>query len=133
MGGAELILLDTHIWVWFNLAPERLPPTLVQAFEGDEAFFGISAISVWETVTAMQKGRIATVASPENTLRNWLLGNPFQVIPLDEEIALLSRTLSFVHDDPADRFIAATAYRLNCPLATTDDRLLALPWLKVLN
>jgi PIN domain nuclease of toxin-antitoxin system len=100
--------------------------------ENPETRIGISAVSVWEAMVAMEKGRIESVATPENTVRAWLRESPFEVIPLDQEIVLLSRTLNFRHDDPADRFIAATAYRLNCTLATADHRLLGLPWLRVL-
>ena len=57
---------------------------------------------------------------------------PLKVIPLDLEIALLSRSLPYRHEDPADRFIAATAHRLGVPLATSDARLLGLPWLLTL-
>lgn len=119
------------MWVWFNLEPQKLPSGLLQAFDDGISNFGISVVSVWEAVTAMEKGRILAVASPEITVRAWLRGNPFKVIPLDEEIAILSRTLPFDHDDPADRFIAATAYHLMCPLASADSRLRRLTWLNL--
>lgn len=79
----------------------------------------------------MEKGRVTAALSPEITVRAWLQGNPFRIVQLDEEIAMLARTLPFNHDDPADRFIAATSYRLMCPLATVDDRLRKLEWLNV--
>jgi len=82
-------------------------------------------------MTAMEKGRIVTVTSPESTVRTWLRGSHFQVVPLDQEIAILSRTLAFQHEDPADRFIAATSYHLNMPFATVDENLRRLPWLKL--
>jgi PIN domain nuclease of toxin-antitoxin system len=40
-------------------------------------------------------------------------------------IALRSRTISLPHEDPADRFIAATAIEMRLPLATVNTRLLA--------
>jgi len=111
------------MWIWANLEPEKLPPNLVEAFERDDSAFGLLVVSVWETMVAIEKGRVATAASPESAVRAWLRESPFRVIPLDAEVAILSRTLPFDHDDPADRFIAATAYSLKCPLATADDRL----------
>ena len=89
-------------------------------------------MTVWEVATAVQKGRIETPHDAEGTVREWLDRYPLQVIPLDAEIALLSRTLVFRHEDPADRFIATTAHRLGVPLATSDARLLDLPWLRTL-
>jgi PIN domain nuclease of toxin-antitoxin system len=56
-----------------------------------------------------------------------------RVISRDNEIAILSRALQFVHDDPADRFIASTAYSAQVPLATVDSRLASLPWLRTVS
>jgi len=53
-----------------------------------------------------------------------------RVIPIDTDIAILSRTLEFSHSDPADRYIAATAFKCGVPLATVDPRLQELTWLK---
>jgi PIN domain nuclease of toxin-antitoxin system len=55
-----------------------------------------------------------------------------RVVPIDEDIAMASRTLKFVHEDPADRYIAATAYIAKAPLATVDARLRCLEWLRTL-
>lgn len=40
--------------------------------------------------------------------------------------------LDLPHPDPADRFIAATAQFLGCPLVTADRRLRAAPWLETI-
>ena len=123
-----MILLDTHEWIWFVTSHPRLSPVVASRI--DEA--AISSVSIWEVALAVQKGRIESPNDAETTVREWLKRYPVTVIPLDAEIALLSRTLPFEHDDPADRFIAATAHRLGVPLATSDARLAALPWLKTL-
>jgi PIN domain nuclease of toxin-antitoxin system len=46
-------------------------------------------------------------------------------IALDGEVAVDTVQLSGLHGDPMDRFIAATAIRLQVPLITSDARLLA--------
>ncbi len=119
------------MWVWFNLAPDRLPAAVARAFDEPGAEFCISAITVWETILAIQKGRIETSQSAEQMVRSWLAASPIVVVPIESEIALLSRTLEFQHSDPADRFIAATSVHLNCPLATVDEHLRRLSWLKI--
>ena len=132
MGAASLILLDTHIWIWFNLEPRRLPHELVQLLDLEDTELAISAVSVWEIVLGVQRGRIASPISAEATARAWLEASPIEVVPIEKEIAILSRTLAFEHEDPADRFIGATAFHLDCLLATVDTRLSGLPWLKVM-
>ena len=50
-----------------------------------------------------------------------------QILPITPEIALLSRSDLFLHGDPADRLIGATALQLGAPLITADTELRALP------
>ena len=128
-----MILLDTHVWIWANLAPERLSPAIAEALQRGGAECCISSITVWETILAGQRRRIVTTLPPEETARRWIAASPVVVVPIDAEIAILSRTLEFNHSDPADRFIAATAYHLNCPLATADEQLRQLSWLNTLS
>jgi len=127
-----MILLDTHIWIWFNTKPELVPQPILERLMAPNADARISAVSIWEFALAVEKGRIAVRHSPEKILNRWLRDDPVQVVPLDKDVALLSRSLEFEHDDPADRFIAATAHMLKCPLATVDTKLLRLPWLATL-
>ena len=132
MGGPDLILLDTHIWIWFNISPDKLPNAVARKFADGNQDFGISAITLWETVLLAEKGRLETALGPEDTARSWLKANPLPIFPVDSEVAFLTRSLRFVHADPADRFIAATAFQLDVPLATVDPHLRKLGWLKVI-
>jgi PIN domain nuclease of toxin-antitoxin system len=123
-----VILLDTHIWIWFNTDSTRLP----QIVQEQASECAISVISAWELVLLVQAGRLNTGFEPSETAHKWLARYPFKVLDLDFQSANLSRTLPFNHGDPADRFIAATAFRHNAPLATHDARLKSLPWLKII-
>lgn len=134
MGGAALILLDTHIWIWLNSQPSLVPKQIVKlnSSKNEDDQFALSVISLWEVALAIDKGRIQTTLTPKDFVDSWLRDNHVRILPLDGEVALLSRSLSFGHDDPGDRFIAATAHSLGIPLATTDARLQALPWLQTI-
>lgn len=68
---------------------------------------------------------------PSDWFRERISDVGFNEVPVNTDIALLSRSLKFEHQDPADRFIAATAYFLNVPLATSDSQLRRLPWLQI--
>ena len=82
----------------------------------------------------VQKGRLQIEgANPGDTFREYIRVSGFREAPLTTEIAVLSRTLKFEHDDPADRFIAATAHALGARLATYDSRLRKLSWLQLAN
>ena len=47
-----------------------------------------------------------------------------QDAPLTREVAIRSRSVRIDHEDPADRFLAATADVYELPLVTGDERLL---------
>jgi PIN domain nuclease of toxin-antitoxin system len=49
---------------------------------------------------------------------------PMQEAPLTHEVALASRRLKLKHQDPADRFLAATAVGYDLTLVTADRHLL---------
>lgn len=53
--------------------------------------------------------------------------------PLNHQIAILSRQINLSHQDPADRFIAATALHYQLQLATVDARLTEVDWLQTLS
>ena len=49
---------------------------------------------------------------------------PFREAPLNHEVAIQSRAIDLVHQDPADRFLAATALVYDLTVVTADARLL---------
>ncbi len=91
------------------------------------------AISLWEAHLLIERGKIASASSPTETFRQWLAFSPIQVIPVTQEIAVLSRSLNFVHADPAYRYIAVTAFQLKAKLVTVDDLLPQLDWIDKLD
>jgi PIN domain nuclease of toxin-antitoxin system len=58
-------LLDTHIWLWSLLSPEKLRTPIVQVLEDKENELFISPITVWETLVLAAKGRIELTSSPD--------------------------------------------------------------------
>jgi len=83
----------------------------------------LSPISTWEALTLNSKGRIDLPAD----LEGWVIRATahFREAPLTHEIAVAAQKLP-LHQDPADRFLAATAQVLKLTLVTADQRLLGL-------
>ncbi len=117
-----MIVLDTHIFLWLNLQPERVPKHIILALKTEEQM-GLSAISLWETAMLHSRNRITVPGSLLAWLRAATDIPRLAILPLTLEIAARSESLS-IHGDPADRLIAATAMEHNCRLATVDERLL---------
>lgn len=128
-----MILFDTHMWLWALTGDPRMPAVLRQAINESPTDFYLSPVSVWETLLLSQKGRIDFGAATPDLLRKVVSSSLYREAPLNHEIAILSRELDFHHEDPADRFLAATAVAYGLTLATVDERLTRLPWLKTVS
>jgi PIN domain nuclease of toxin-antitoxin system len=117
------LLLDTHIWIWYLSGNPRLSATLQIAISEDTNELWLSPISIWEALLLAEKGRIVLEPNPTQWVQNSLQAIETKEAPLSNDIAILSRQLDLVHQDPADRFIAATAVHYGLTLATVDKNL----------
>jgi PIN domain nuclease of toxin-antitoxin system len=117
------LLLDTHIWLWTLQDPKRLGRRVLHHLKDEANELWLSPISTWEAMTLNVKGRIHI----KGNLTEWLAQATAGTLeaPLTHEIALVARQLS-LHQDPADRILAATAEVLDLTLVTADERLLGL-------
>jgi PIN domain nuclease of toxin-antitoxin system len=127
MGGDSVIILDTHIWVWWANQSHELRDAHRDAINQHHASgLGISVISCWEVAKLVEKGRL--ILSFE--LGKWIaaaIALPGVVLlPMTPEIAVESvRLPPTIHGDPADQILVATARICNAPLLTADARLIA--------
>lgn len=127
------LLLDTHIWIWYLLGDEQLSQTLRGAIANKNNELWLSPISVWETLILAEKGRIVLKPDPPIWIQNSLQQLDTKEASLSNDIAILSRQLQLEHQDPADRFIAATAIHLRLTLATVDQQLTKVGGLNTLS
>ena len=118
------LLLDTHIWLWSLQDPSKLGKRVLHELRNPDNELWLSPISTWEALTWNAKGRILLPTD----LSRWLAQATARLreAPLTHEIALSARLLPLLHNDPADRFLAATAQVLRLTLVTADANLLGL-------
>lgn len=118
------LLLDTHIWIWSHVEPERLERRVAAALEAPDNELWLSPISVWEFLLLVERGRVILRETPRAWLEAAWARVPMTEAPLNREVALRSRSVRVPHQDPADRFLAATAEVHELTLVTDDDNLL---------
>lgn len=122
-----MILLDTHIWIWWTHNDPQLPVahrTYIQQAESNG--LAISMISCWEVAKLVENGRLQL----PNPVAEWMdiaLAYPgICLIDLTLPILIESTQLpGDFHRDPADQIIVATARILQYPLLTMDAKILA--------
>ena len=126
------LLLDTHVWLWALLEPERLTTEVRAALASPENELWLSPISVWEALLLAERGRLSVPAPASDWIREMLSAMPRREAPVTHEVAILSRELKLAHQAPADRFLAATARVFDLTLVTADERLLRATDISVL-
>lgn len=131
-----MILLDTHVWLWWLHDPSRLSDQVKAAIAVEESQNGIlvSTISVWEIAVKSSIGKLTLPLA----LDEWyamaqaypgVMIEP--LLPLDT-IASTQLPGEF-HKDPADRILIAIARRYDIALATFDTQILNYPHVKTLS
>jgi PIN domain nuclease of toxin-antitoxin system len=125
------LLLDTHILLWSLIDPSQLSKRVADELENPANELWLSPISTWEILLLTEKGRIVLDTDPETWLREVFQRIPFNEAVINHEIAIQSRILN-LHQDPADRFLAATSIVYGLTLVTADKRLMTSTHFSVL-
>lgn len=126
------LLLDTHIWLWSLLEPDRLSRRVAQALKNPANELWLSPISTWEVGALVRKRRLELGQEVGAWVARALSEVPLKEAPLTHEIALEAPSIALPHQDSADRFLAATAKVLDLTLVTEDARLLEVEGFSVL-
>ena len=117
------LLLDTHIWLWNSLAPDRLSQRVDRAINDSRNELWVSPLSTWEIVLLHEKGRLKLTDGPESWIETAMSLAPLREAPLTHEIALATRSIVLPHRGPADRLLLATALIHGLTLVTADRNL----------
>jgi PIN domain nuclease of toxin-antitoxin system len=119
MGCHEVIVVDTHAWVWWIAERTQLSPKALNAISSND--LAISPMTIWEIAMLHDRGRLYLNSSPLEWIDKALASSGTIVLPISAKIAVLAGTLrSNDLRDPADRLIVAAALQHGVPLVTKD-------------
>jgi PIN domain nuclease of toxin-antitoxin system len=121
-----MIVLDTHILLWWieGTGLSKHARAAIEQEMENEGEIVISAISAWETMLLVKKGRLRMAMDIAGWFDKVRRINCVRFVPLDHKIAMAAADLpGEFHNDPADRMIVATARSLSAPLVTKDERI----------
>ena len=124
-------LLDTHTWIWWVDAPEKLSEAAREEIDKaiTENALYISSMSVWELAMLVHKGRLQLKLSVSDWVSHTEALPYVNFIPVNNRIAANSVMLD-LHPDPADRIIVATALYLGTNIISKDDKIRAFKKIK---
>jgi PIN domain nuclease of toxin-antitoxin system len=114
------LLLDTHVFVWWDMGDSRLADAARAAIVDADNRIVVSAASVWEISI---KRAIRKLTFRDDVLRA-LDGSGFEALDIAPRHADAAGSLPLHHSDPFDRLLLAQA-RLERLVLVTQDRHLA--------
>jgi PIN domain nuclease of toxin-antitoxin system len=119
------LLVDTHCWLWYLLAPERLNPQAQEILRepGNEIFFSVA--SIWEIVVKFALGKLELPLPPSEYIPNRIATLGHQSLPIRQDHVIRIESLPLHHRDPFDRILVAQAQVESLPLLTADGALTA--------
>ncbi|MCC6611813.1 MAG: type II toxin-antitoxin system VapC family toxin [Burkholderiales bacterium] len=135
MGREPVIVLDTHVVVWWVSGSGRLSARAKRAIDrgARQRAVAASAITVLEIATAVRRGRLALGVPLDPWLADLYALPELQFVPVSAAIAQLAGGFDdSMPSDPADRIIAATALTLGADIVTADGRLHDCPHVSTL-
>jgi PIN domain nuclease of toxin-antitoxin system len=116
------LLLDTHVWLWWQADDSRLgPETRALVQRASEVRF--SAASAWEIAIKSSIGKLTLPANAD--IGDELAHSGFLALPVDISHADDVRRLPPLHRDPFDRLLVAQARVEGLTLVSADRALAA--------
>ena len=114
------LLLDTHTFLWFIGGDANLSAHAQQLIEntGNERL--ISIASLWEMSIKASIGRLRLNTTFPNMVKDHVMGNAMDLLPIRPEHLEVVRSLPFHHKDPFDRLIIAQSRSENLPILSRD-------------
>lgn len=115
-----MIVLDTHAWLWWQDADEKLSVRARAEIDGAQRI-GVCTISCYEIARAVTRGRIRLDRDVATWVTQALASDRVGPLELTGRVATDAGALGEdFPGDPVDRIIYATARQLGARLVTRD-------------
>jgi PIN domain nuclease of toxin-antitoxin system len=128
MPSADVILLDTHVWLDVALGRKgnmdtRIIRKLDRAAAAGSLY--VAAITPWEVAILVRRGKVRISGPVLEFITESLRETRTAVAPLEPSVVVDAVELpAWEHRDPADRMVVATARHLGGVLVTRDTEIL---------
>jgi PIN domain nuclease of toxin-antitoxin system len=114
------LLLDTHSFLWFVLNDSQLSATAQGLIRDPANDVLISPASYWEIAIKVRLGKIDLHATYEDFMQQGIVGNDFEILPIEPRHTSVLTTLPLHHRDPFDRLLVAQAMVEGLTLVSAD-------------
>ena len=119
------LLLDTHIFLWLNQEPEKLPAHILALCEDVSHTLFLSQVSVWEIQIKHQLGKLKLDVPLSLMVETQQTDSDLQILPITLAHIYALSELENHHNDPFDRLLIAQAKTESMMLLTLDSKVRA--------
>lgn len=113
-------LLDTHIFLWWNLGNPQLSDRVVGIISDGNTEIFLSAVSAWEIAIKVAKKKLTIPEVPVRFVPSRMHLHGFQALPIQINHATRVHELPLHHTDPFDRLLIAQSQIESMPLISMD-------------
>lgn len=117
------LLLDTHIFLWLNQEPEKLPKHLLTLCSDRQNKLFLSMVSPWEIQIKSQLGKLHLHAPLHEMISYQQSQNDLNILSIQLEHINTLATLANYHNDPFDRLLIAQSIVESMILVTVDTKI----------
>jgi PIN domain nuclease of toxin-antitoxin system len=117
------LLLDTHVWLWMQVSPDRMQPEARARIADGNNEILLSAASGWEIAIKYSLGRLPLPEDPVSYVPSRMSRSGTRGLPVQHAHALAVAGLPRLHRDPFDRVLVAQALIEKATLVTADAQL----------
>ena len=115
-------LLDTHILIWAAISHLKISPELASLLSDTNNHLYFSSASIWE-ISIKESLEKSDFKVSSKKLYDGLIENGYKEIKVSALHAMEVIKLPFIHRDPFDRILVATAIWENMSMLTNDSKL----------
>jgi PIN domain nuclease of toxin-antitoxin system len=102
------VLLDTHIFIWWDSEPEKLSPNILSLLQRTDTKLYVSVVSLWEIQIKSQLGKLTLSQSLED-IYDSQSKNGISFLSVIPAHVLSLNILPLHHKDPFDRMLISQA------------------------
>lgn len=114
------ILLDTHIFIWWDNQPQQLPADARAYCEDTNNTLVLSVASIWEMQIKQQLGKLALRLPLAELIADQITTNGLEILAIHLAHVVALDGLPLFNKDPFDRVLVAQANSEGLSLLTVD-------------
>lgn len=115
------VILDTHVFIWWDSEPEKLSLRARSLCEDPQNQLVLSVASLWEMQIKLQLGKLTLSTSLSSIVAAQQEANELQLLTIQPDHTYALDNLPSLHKDPFDRMIVAQAITEGLRLISHDD------------